>query len=175
MNKIISRQVKLHDVNNNDGLQPLICLPSRRWPGPRTHPPRATPPANPSGPPASQRASPPDKARVVPQRPARRPGTSDPPRTSEPAEARPSAASREPPLLLGPALQNPSAAPPRQNPSAARWEAMHGGAGGVGCGCEGLRREDADAILWCGRGGLASCAVGECMVLREPRRRDRGR
>jgi hypothetical protein len=71
----------------------------------RTHPPRATPPANPSGPPASQRTSPPDKARVVPQRPARRPGTSDPPRASEPAQARPSAASQESPLLLGPAPQ----------------------------------------------------------------------
>jgi hypothetical protein len=141
----------------------------------RTHPPRATPPANPSGPPASQCASPPEKSHIVPQRPVRRPGTSDPPRSSEPAQARPSAPSREPPLLLGPALQNPSAAPPRQNPLAAQWEAMHGGAGGVGCGCEGLWREDADAVLRCQRGSLAGCAVGECMVLREPGRRDHGR
>jgi len=49
--------------------------------------------------------------------------------------------------------------------SAARREAMLGGAGGVGCGCEGLRRGDAAAIVLRRRGGLAGGAAGEWVVL----------
>lgn len=49
--------------------------------------------------------------------------------------------------------------------SAARREARLGGAGDVGCGCEGLRRGDAAAVVLRRRGGLAGGAAGEWMAL----------
>jgi len=58
--------------------------------------------------------------------------------------------------------------------SAARREAMLGGAGGVGCGCEGLRRGDAAAVVLRRRGGLAGGAAGDWMELMARRAWQRG-
>jgi len=58
--------------------------------------------------------------------------------------------------------------------SAARREAMLGGAGGVGCDCEGLRRGDAAAVVLRRRGGLAGGAAGDWMELMARRAWQRG-
>lgn len=47
----------------------------------------------------------------------------------------------------------------------ARREVRLGGAGGVGCGCEGSRRGDATPVVLRRKGGLAGGAAGEWMAL----------
>jgi hypothetical protein len=58
-----------------------------------------------------------------------------------------------------------AAAATRSATRPARREVRLGGAGGVGCGCEGSRRGDATPVVLRRKGGLAGGAAGEWMAL----------